>query len=472
MKAGLYRRVSTLEQTKYGYSIEAQSEKMEAYCKAMNYDVYATYTDDGFTGATLNRPAVHELINAIKRREIDIVIIYKLDRLSRDVRDTLNLVDLFIESGVQLYSLSEQIDLTSPFGRAALTMSATFSAMERDVIRQRSIMGKEQRIKSGKMMSSGKSGAPFGYTAIPKEKRFEVNEKEAEAVREIFHLYVYEGFTLRKLYPYMREKYGFPVFNSPMCCKSILKRPTYAGYFKYKNELYKGTNFEPIISYSLYLQAQEKMKQNKTERKYETRPYLLTGLLFCGKCGSRYVGKRSRRYSQLVSGGRNFHEDKYYGCNSRIKRDKNYTAQKCDNLIFPVAVLDDEIERRVVNLEFTEFAAGETNAKVFDALFSEIAANEEKKEKLLDLYLEEKISKEVFEKRTEECDKLIKKDKKILEEEQEKMKEQPPVSISYLKERQEAYPSASDEEKRKTLFLLIKHITIDDNEITIKWRVK
>lgn len=472
MKAGLYKRVSTLEQKKFGYSIQAQEEKMQSYCKAMNWQVVENYTDDGFSGATANRPALIRLIEDVKRHAVDIIVIYKLDRLSRDVRDTLNLVDLFIENKVQLYSLSEQIDLTSPFGRAALTMSATFSAMEREVIKERTILGKEQRIKKGMMLGVGKNGAPFGYRLISKEKRFEIIPEEAEMIKIIFDLYVNKDYTIRKLYPYARETFNHPFFSNEMCCQSILKRSAYAGYFTYKGELYKGTNFEPIISYELFLQAQEKMKRNGYIRNHETSPYLLTGLLYCGECGNRFVGKRSKRFTTLKDGEKNFHEDTYYGCAARIKRDRNYTPVKCKNKIYPAEQLDELISSEINNLNFSEFEAGETPQGVFDKLIADNTEQEEKKNKLLDLYLDGKIDIDVFEKRSLACDDIIKKNRNIISAEQERIKDKPIYTINYLKEKQKEFPTADKGEKRKILLLLIKHITIVDNQINIKWRVK
>lgn len=161
INAALYIRVSTQEQAIEGYSLDAQQGKLEKYAEYQGYNIYGIYRDEGFSASTIHRPALLQLINAVKSGLVNIVIIYKLDRLSRRVKDVLELVDLFEKYNVTLFSLSENIDLSSPFGRAALKISATFSELERETIIERTRLGKEQRVREGKMMYNG--NPPFGY---------------------------------------------------------------------------------------------------------------------------------------------------------------------------------------------------------------------------------------------------------------------------------------------------------------------
>ena len=119
-KAALYVRVSTLEQAQEGYSVSVQKEKLTQYANAQSYDIAGIYSDEGFSGKDLFRPAMERLLNDVKAGKINIVLIYKLDRLSRHVKDVLELVELFDKFNVTLYSLNENLDLSSPFGRAAL----------------------------------------------------------------------------------------------------------------------------------------------------------------------------------------------------------------------------------------------------------------------------------------------------------------------------------------------------------------
>ncbi len=469
INAALYIRVSTQEQALEGYSLDAQQGKLEKYAEYQGYNIYGIYRDEGFSASTIHRPALLQLINAVKSGLVNIVIIYKLDRLSRRVKDVLELVDLFEKYNVTLFSLSENIDLSSPFGRAALKISATFSELERETIIERTRLGKEQRVREGKMMYNG--NPPFGYRHDNDTDRFIINEPEAEMVRKIFELYL-EGYSLRKLYEYCKEAFGHPYFSNPMCCKAILHRPMYGGYFNYKNELYKGTNFEPIISFDTYLRAQKRLEENRTRRTHDNTPYLLTGLLVCAQCGNRYVGKLYERYNKKADGSETKHY-KYtaYGCAARVKRDKNYHPARCNNTIYPAKQLDDYVCNAVENLKFDGFIEGEYRSGTIDMLVNENARLKAQIDKLLDLYISDMISKETYQQRASKLENEIDKNSEIINQ-QSKADIQPNVGIDYIKQRLAGFHDADKKEKRQLLQLLIKQILIDGDNILIEWRVK
>ena len=120
-------------------------------------------------------------------------------------------------------------------------------------------MGKAARARSGKYTCPGKS--PFGYKLDKEHDRLDIVPEEADAIREMYAKYI-EGYSFRKLYAYCREKYpDMRYFSNSMSCKPVIERPMYAGYFEHNGELIKATNYEPIISYETYLQAQEAVKR-------------------------------------------------------------------------------------------------------------------------------------------------------------------------------------------------------------------
>lgn len=122
-KVGLYIRVSTLEQAQEGYSIGAQKERLVAFCKAHDWAIADIYIDGGYTGSNINRPGLQKLISEIDK--IDIVLVYKLDRLSRSQKDTLYLIEeIFIPNNVDFVSLNESFDTSTPFGRAMIGIRA------------------------------------------------------------------------------------------------------------------------------------------------------------------------------------------------------------------------------------------------------------------------------------------------------------------------------------------------------------
>lgn len=467
MKAAVYCRVSTLEQATEGYSIGVQKEKLAAYAVAQSYDVVDVYSDEGFSGKDLHRPAMERLLSDVKNKRIDIVLIYKLDRLSRHVKDVLELVELFDKYNVTLYSLNENLDLSSPFGRAALKMSATFSELERETIVERMQMGKAARAKSGKYTCPGKS--PFGYKLDREHDRMEIVPEEAEAVRDMYAKYI-EGYSFRKVYAYCKAKYpDIRFFSNSMCCKPVIERPLYTGYFLYDGELIKATNYDPIISYETYLQAQDAIKRNTTRRAHDNTPYLLTGLVYCARCGRAFCGKRRAHKTAGVEK----HVYYSYGCTARIKYNSaEHGSAPCDNELYPVETLDNIIENKVNNLQFTEFTTPQASTGIIDKLFIENGELKKQKERLLDLYLAESIDKDTYTLRFDDINKHIQKNLAVIESEKQALAQSPTVSIEYLKQRQKDFPTASKKEKRRLLQLLIKQIVIDGDKITINWKVK
>ncbi len=460
MRAGIYIRVSTLEQAQEGYSLAAQEEKLRAYAAFQGYELAeSAYMDDGYSASSLSRPALLRLVDDVRSGKIDIVLIYKLDRLSRRVKDVLELVELFQQYGVTLFSLTENLDLSSPFGRAALKMSATFSELERETIIERTKLGRDQRVRQGRMLFTGKP--PFGYIYDLKTKRFEIVEKEAEMVRKLFDLYI-GGSTFRKLYDYARTHFEHPYFSNPMCCKPILKRIMYAGLINYKGEIYEGTNFQPIIDYQTFHAAQKQIEKNRVTRKHDNSPYLLTGLLFCAHCGNRYVGKLYARKKT---------EYRYtaYGCAARVKRDRRHLPAHCKNKIYTADVLEQAVEKAVGALTLANLPDFAPSQDISRRLEEENSAAKKQMEKLIDLYLGDLLAKDACRARVQELQDLVKKNNDTMQAVQNArataVQMANPVEDMLVK-----FGQKSKKTKRVILGLFIENISIDNDHITIKWK--
>ena len=157
--AALYIRVSTDAQYEEGYSVDAQKEMLTAFCKTKNIKNYKFYIDGGFTGSNIDRPEMVKLIDDVKNEKISHVVVYKLDRLSRSQKDTLYLIeDIFNPYGVDFISLNENMDTSTPIGRAMLGIMSAFAQLERETIRERTRMGMKERVKSGLWMGGGRGG--------------------------------------------------------------------------------------------------------------------------------------------------------------------------------------------------------------------------------------------------------------------------------------------------------------------------
>jgi len=137
MKAIGYIRVSTEDQAREGVSLDNQGAKIKAYASLNNMDLVEIISDAGISGKSIDRPGISRVLDMIKRREVEAVIIYKLDRLSRKTLDNLTLIESFDKNGIAFHSIMEKIDTKSAQGRFFLTIISALAQMERDVIVER-----------------------------------------------------------------------------------------------------------------------------------------------------------------------------------------------------------------------------------------------------------------------------------------------------------------------------------------------
>ncbi len=294
--AAIYIRVSTDYQAEEGYSIDAQKEQLSAYCISKGIKNYEFYIDGGWSGSNIDRPEMQRLIKDVKDGKISHVVVYKLDRLSRSQKDTLYLIeDVFNPHGVDFMSLNESMDTSTPNGRLMLGILSAFAQLERENIRLRTRMGMKERVKSGLWMGGGR--IPFGYD-YDKTEGVLVPNKDAEKVRQVYKLYI-EGRSAQDIANILGLKYEKLV-------SQILTRKSNYGIIEYNGEEYQGKH-EPIISKDTYDIAMKCMLERSKVRA-NTSEYLLTGLIYCGKCGAkmRYQkwgnkGSKIVCYSQQIS---------------------------------------------------------------------------------------------------------------------------------------------------------------------------
>lgn len=225
-KVALYVRVSTARQDQEGYSIPLQKERLIAYCKAKGWVVAGIFVDPGHSGSSLERPGIMALIEGVEAGKFDVVLVYKLDRLSRSQKDTLFLIeDVFMASNTDFVSMQESFDTSTIYGRAMVGMLSVFAQMERETITERTLMGRVGRAEEGLWHGGGTD--PIGYDYIDGELR--VNEAEAAQVREVYGLYA-DGFSVTEISRRMdgcRTKHGDWSHTSTV--GNVLDNPLYAG---------------------------------------------------------------------------------------------------------------------------------------------------------------------------------------------------------------------------------------------------
>ena len=281
-QCAIYTRVSTdLQAEKEFSSCEAQEEKIRSFVKSQNnWQVAKVYSDAGYTGANTNRPALQELLEDIKERKIDIVLAYKIDRLTRSPKDFYQLIEVFEKYNVSFISITERFDTSTPAGRLLRNIMLTFAQFERELTSERTKDKLLERVKKG-MWNGG--NPPYGYER--KDKKLIINKKEAEIVGMIFEKYI-ETRSINEVYDFLKEK-NIKNRQGKIFSKNhlalILRNITYTGKIKYAGQIYQGIH-QPIISQELFELAQKTHKRRI--RKFRIyRDFLFGGLIKCNECG-------------------------------------------------------------------------------------------------------------------------------------------------------------------------------------------
>ena len=276
-----YVRVSTDKQREEGYSVDIQKERLTGYTRSLfppeQYDVeYREYIDDGFSGASLNRPKMNQLIDDVKNGEVTHVVVVKLDRLSRSQKDTLYLIeDVFLPHNVAFISMGESFNTATPFGRAVVGILSVFAQLERENIFERTRSGMQKRVELGYWPGGGR--VPFGYD-YDREQGTLIPNRDAETVRRIYDLYI-QGYAMQTIADMCGLKYDKLVQN-------ILTRESNTGVIVYNGVEYQGRH-EPIVSCETYQKAMLAMLERSGKKFTSVTEHLLTGLLRCGTCGAR-----------------------------------------------------------------------------------------------------------------------------------------------------------------------------------------
>ncbi|MBI3722353.1 recombinase family protein [bacterium] len=344
----IYTRKSTDEGLDQDFnSLDAQREAGEAYVQSQRHEGWVClterYDDGGFSGANMDRPALARLLADVEAGRVDIIVVYKVDRLSRSLIDFARIVEVFDRRQVSFVSVTQQFNTGTSLGRLVLNMLLSFAQFERELIAERTRDKMSAARKKGKWVG----GTPFlGYDLAEKGGKLVVNEAEAAQVREIFALYLREGSLLAtaekinergwrtKSWVTRKGARREGNFWTKEHLRRLVTNPAYIGRVAYQGQVYPAEH-APSVDAETFASVQEFVAEGRRDglgRPRNSFGYLLRGLVRCAACGS------SMSPATTCKRGADY---RYYAC---VKAKKRGTSA-CPVRSMPA----DELERFVVD---------------------------------------------------------------------------------------------------------------------------
>jgi len=347
IRVAIYTRVSSQEQVDNGTSLESQAEQLEAFCKSQKWEIFNQYTDPGFSGKDDKRPGLESLRRDAKAGYFEKVIVWRLDRLARNLRLILGIEAELRELNVAVFSMREMVDTSTSIGRTVFQVLGLTAEWERDSIAERTKTGRLQREKEGHWAGGT---PPFGFDYDRETKNLVINEEEKEVVKMIYDLYA-SGKSLSAIADYLNKALISPRGKNAKGwystgIRQVLINPAYKGETIVnrhchiadinKADLSKAIRIAvpQIISIDRWDIAQARLSNNKHVKPTDGGLFTLQGLVKCGLCGCSYRAER-------MGGGR------YYVCRGQLKTAHLDGSPRCKNKNLRADRLEQAVLKRL-----------------------------------------------------------------------------------------------------------------------------
>lgn len=316
MKAVLYVRISREDQS--AYSLQEQIAACKEYCEKEKYELMDIYFEDGYSAKDMKRPELQRMFSDLPKHKFNIIVIWRLDRLTRDTINGLDMVkNLFKPNGVEFAAVTEDIDTSTPDGYMMFTIRLSMAQAEREKIAARVTMGQMGRAKSGKRNTSA---TPYGYD-LGDELSLVINETEAEVVRQIYAWFLM-GHGRNKIATMLNER-GIPAKKGKIWFETIVGliisniSNTGAIHWKRKGDpeekrIIVHDTHEAIVSKEVFEQAQIiRERRTANDMSQSSYGFAFSTVVKCGECGRSYHGKVKMKGNQTSN----------YRCSGRYRQD-------------------------------------------------------------------------------------------------------------------------------------------------------
>ncbi|KXZ15329.1 recombinase [Bacillus nakamurai] len=458
---GIYIRVSTEEQAREGYSIPAQGEKLKAYCISQGWTNYKFYTDEGKSAKDINRPSLELMLRHIEQGIIDTVLVYRLDRLTRSVRDLYSLLDYFDKYNAVFRSATEVYDTGSATGRLFITLVAAMAQWERENLGERVRMGQIEKARQGQFSAP----APYGWK---KEGNTLIKNPEQGAVILEMIEKIKEGYSIRKLADYLDNSEYQPTRGYKWHIASILvilKNPALYGALRWNDEIIEDA-FEGYITKVEFKLLQTILHDRQNFKKRETTSiFIFQSKIICPNCGNRLTCERSIYFRKK---------------DNKNVESNHYRCQACTlNKRPAIGVSEKKFEKAFINyMEQVSFKREPDFPKQcksnqdFEKLHQKIIKIENQRKKYQKAWSKDLITDNEFEQLMNETKTALEQANAELQKKQGAAIPKTPVDIEKVKKLivmfKENWNVLTNEEKREYVQELIERIKFEKKEGKVK----
>lgn len=444
-----YCRVSTDEQARFGFSIQAQKDALEKYCKENGYK-YEFYIDEGISASSMKkRKALNEMLS--KCNVFDTILFTKLDRLSRNVLDANNINKLLIDNKCTMKAIDEDdVDTSSADGTFIFNLKVSLAQREIEKTSERIKFVFQNKREKGEVTSGTKK---YGYDII--NKKYAINKLEAENIVNLYKYFLKTNANLKITYEYFITHFPHKGYDAMI---HYLHDTSYIGKYKlYRKNIYIDNYIPRIMSDDLFYSVQNSFKKREKTSIRTSSPSLFSGLIFCNICNARMCKKQDNRSPKKLI---------RYCCDNASRRKVGSIEYKCSN---NKLTREEYIEKYLLD-NIKSIAENYINANVVisnqttkNDNSNEIKRIENKILKLKDLYLDDLIDKKTYKSDYESLNKKMNelKNEAISTPQRDFSKLKEIMNLDIYK----IYCLLSDEEKRTFWLKIIDKIYVENGKI-------
>ena len=270
IRAAIYTRVSTEDQAKEGFSLDAQLEKLKSYCNARDWEIAGEYIDDGYSGRYVKRPAYNRMMEEINKW--DAILVIKMDRIHRNSKNFMMMMEYLKKEEKEFVSMSESLDTSTAMGRFVMDIIQRIAQLESEQIGERVYVGMEQKAKT----NGGVLGfnIPYGYDYS--NGKLTINNNESENVKNIFQNYL-NGISMKKIAEELNLKSIPTKLNKVWGIQTIsliLKNPVYCGYLHWEDYL-NPSDHPPIVDKNSFNEVQKLIQKKNIKTAHQSNTFII-----------------------------------------------------------------------------------------------------------------------------------------------------------------------------------------------------